>query len=124
MPGSTNQPSPVSSQRSSSTRCRRLDATAAAQITHMLPAKSIRKSAALRDVEVNGHTAKVVALKGRVSPKRRGGRKSAQPALRSDGEITRTRILDAAERLFSVGGYTGVSLREITAEAEVDLALI
>lgn len=43
---------------------------------------------------------------------------------RIDGEITRARILDAAERLFAVDGYTGVSVRQITAAAEVDLALV
>ena len=43
---------------------------------------------------------------------------------RADGEITRRRILDAAERLFSIDGFTGVSVRAITAAAEVDLALV
>lgn len=43
---------------------------------------------------------------------------------RSDGEQTRQRILEAAEKLFSVDGYSGVSLRQITGEAGVDLALI
>ena len=43
---------------------------------------------------------------------------------RSDGEQTRQRILEAAEKLFSVDGYSGVSLRQTTGEAGVDLALI
>lgn len=36
---------------------------------------------------------------------------------------TRDRILDAAEKLFAESGYDGVSLRMITAEAGVELAL-
>lgn len=36
---------------------------------------------------------------------------------------TKNRILDAAERLFAESGYDGVSLRQITKEAEVELAL-
>ena len=36
---------------------------------------------------------------------------------------TNSRILDAAERLFAESGYDGVSLRQITREAEVELAL-
>lgn len=43
---------------------------------------------------------------------------------RSDGEQTSQRILEAAEKLFSVDGYSGVSLRQITGEVGVDLALI
>lgn len=46
------------------------------------------------------------------------------PKLRSDGKVTRERILLAAEELFSKDGYSGVSLRQITGEAGVDLALI
>jgi AcrR family transcriptional regulator len=41
----------------------------------------------------------------------------------SKGEQTRMRILDAAEVLFSVRGYYGVSLRDITLHAEVENAL-
>ena len=44
--------------------------------------------------------------------------------LRSDGKVTRDRIVLAAEKLFSIDGYSGVSLRQITGEAGVDLALI
>ena len=36
---------------------------------------------------------------------------------------TKDRILDAAERLFAESGYDGVSLRQITREAGVELAL-
>lgn len=38
--------------------------------------------------------------------------------------MTRTRILDAAERLFADRGYAGTSLRAITQEAEVNLASV
>lgn len=37
---------------------------------------------------------------------------------------TATRILDAAERLFAERGYEGASLRRVTDEAEVNLALV
>ena len=40
------------------------------------------------------------------------------------GEATRTKILDAAERLFADHGYDGVSLRQITTEAGVQLAMV
>ena len=43
----------------------------------------------------------------------------SEPALKS----TKDRILDAAERLFAESGYDGVSLREITRAAGVELAL-
>lgn len=39
------------------------------------------------------------------------------------GSGTRDRILDAAEKLFAESGYDGVSLRQITREAGVELAL-
>ena len=51
-------------------------------------------------------------------------RSPSAPKLRSDGKLTRERILLAAEKLFSIDGYSGVSLRQITGEAGVDLALI
>jgi AcrR family transcriptional regulator len=44
--------------------------------------------------------------------------KSAKPAV-----STKDRILDAAERLFADAGYDGVSLRQITRAAGVELAL-
>ena len=43
---------------------------------------------------------------------------------RISGEITRTKILDAAENLFGARGFDAVSLREITELAEVTLALV
>lgn len=51
-------------------------------------------------------------------------RSQSVPKLRSDGKLTRERILLTAEKLFSIDGYSGVSLRQITGEAGVDLALI
>lgn len=41
----------------------------------------------------------------------------------SKGEITRGRILDAAEILFAKRGFYGVTVRQITAKAGVDTAL-
>jgi AcrR family transcriptional regulator len=43
---------------------------------------------------------------------------------RSDGDLTRNAILDQAERLFSVDGYAGVSVRQVTAAARVDPSMI
>lgn len=37
---------------------------------------------------------------------------------------TKTRILDAAEKLFGLNGFDATSLRDITAEAEVNLAAV
>ena len=37
---------------------------------------------------------------------------------------TKRKILDAAESLFAVKGFTGTSLREITGLAEVNLAAV
>ena len=55
------------------------------------------------------------------------GSTSNAPAARKGGEArtagTRERILDAAERLFAESGFDGVSLRRITREAGVELAL-
>ena len=52
-------------------------------------------------------------------------RKSTAPARRSGArsQPTRERILDAAERLFAQRGFHGVSIRDITGEAGVDVAL-
>jgi AcrR family transcriptional regulator len=41
-----------------------------------------------------------------------------------DKRPTPDRILDAAERLFAKGGFYGVSVRDITSEAGVDVALV
>lgn len=51
-------------------------------------------------------------------------KKQSSKNRRSDGEETLNRILHHAERLFSIDGYAGVSLRKITGEAGVDLALV
>ncbi len=52
----------------------------------------------------------------------------AQPAPRrqranSRSQLTRDRILDAAEHLFAARGFHGCSIRDITGEAQVDVAL-
>lgn len=44
--------------------------------------------------------------------------------LRSDGEVTRTRILEAAGELFATTGYAETSNKAIAAHAQVDLASI
>jgi len=41
----------------------------------------------------------------------------------SRSQLTRDRILDAAEHLFAARGFHGCSIRDITGEAEVDVAL-
>jgi len=51
-------------------------------------------------------------------------KKLSDVSRRSDGEETFNRILHHAEKLFSVDGYAGVSLRKITGDANVDLASI
>jgi AcrR family transcriptional regulator len=56
------------------------------------------------------------------APRRRGRPPNARA--NRQGSLTRTKILKAAEPLFGERGYDGVSLREITAAAGVDLALI
>lgn len=50
--------------------------------------------------------------------------KQPQPNRRNDGLNTLNLILDTAERLFAVDGYAAVSLRKITGQADVDLALV
>src|ERR1700741_3949641 len=42
----------------------------------------------------------------------------------NDRQDTKTRILDAAERLFGEKGFDSTSLRDITAEAQVNLAAV
>ena len=42
----------------------------------------------------------------------------------NDRPDTKTRILDAAEKLFGMKGFDSTSLRDITAEAEVNLAAV
>ena len=55
------------------------------------------------------------ARAARVAPATGTGSRSA---------ATRERILDAAERLFAQRGYYGVSVRDVTGAAEVDVALV
>jgi AcrR family transcriptional regulator len=50
-------------------------------------------------------------------------RPKARPR-RANGDVTRNKILDAAERLFAEHGYTAVSMRSITAAAGVNVAAI
>ena len=50
-------------------------------------------------------------------------RPKARPT-RANGDATRNKILDAAERLFAEHGYTAVSMRSITAAAGVNVAAI
>jgi AcrR family transcriptional regulator len=57
-------------------------------------------------------------------------RRATQPPVLSNGiqrpsaDGTRERILDAAERVFAYKGYDGTALRDVAAEAEVQLANI
>ena len=46
------------------------------------------------------------------------------PSTGSRSQATRERILDAAEQLFAERGYHGVSIRDVTGDAEVDVALV
>ncbi|HEX7732811.1 MAG TPA: CerR family C-terminal domain-containing protein [Rhodanobacter sp.] len=48
----------------------------------------------------------------------------ARRAVRTDGEATRNRILEAAGELFAAGGYAETTSKAIAARAEVDLASI
>lgn len=48
---------------------------------------------------------------------------SPRATSRANGDVTRERILDAAETLFGYGTFDAVSLRDITEEAGVTLAL-
>jgi AcrR family transcriptional regulator len=53
------------------------------------------------------------------APKRNRGR----PTKEGSGEATRERILDAAEELFAEHGFDGVTVRQVTRKAGVDVAL-
>jgi AcrR family transcriptional regulator len=46
------------------------------------------------------------------------------PGTGSRSAATRERILDAAEKLFAERGYHGVSIRDVTGAADVDVALV
>jgi AcrR family transcriptional regulator len=54
---------------------------------------------------------------------RPAARRGAVRAVSQRSEATRERILDAAERLFAKRGFHGVSIRDITGAAGVDLSL-
>src|SRR6516165_1493534 len=49
---------------------------------------------------------------------------SIRAPVREDEEGTRERIMRTAERLFAERGFTGVSVRELAAEAQVNIASI
>jgi AcrR family transcriptional regulator len=46
------------------------------------------------------------------------------PGTGTRSQATRERILDAAEKLFAGRGYHGVSIRDVTGSADVDVALV
>lgn len=50
-------------------------------------------------------------------------RNRGRPVKENGGEVTRERILDAAEKLFAEHGFDGVTVRQVTREASVDVAL-
>lgn len=63
-------------------------------------------------------------------PKGRGGKHKAsaprtrgRPLKANGGEVLRERILDAAEELFAEHGFDGVTVRQVTRKASVDVAL-
>lgn len=57
--------------------------------------------------------------KRKPAPKRSRGRRSKE----NGGEATREHILDAAEELFAEHGFDGVTVRQVTRKAGVDVAL-
>ena len=68
---------------------------------------------------------KARAATARKSADVRPRRKPTEPRARlRRGDATRLAILDAAERCFGENGFDGVSLRAITEQAGVDLALV
>jgi len=58
-------------------------------------------------------------LRGKSAPKRNRGRPTKEGA----GEALREHILDAAEELFAEHGFDGVTVRQVTRKANVDVAL-
>ena len=64
-------------------------------------------------------TAKAAGAKSKPAAKRAPGR----PVKEGNGEATRERILDAAEELFAEHGFDGVTVRQVTRKASVDVAL-
>ena len=57
--------------------------------------------------------------KAKPAPLRNRGRRTKE----NGGEVTRERILDAAEELFAQHGFDGVTVRQVTRKANVDVAL-
>ncbi|HEY2070798.1 MAG TPA: TetR/AcrR family transcriptional regulator [Rhizomicrobium sp.] len=64
------------------------------------------------------HKKKPPAAKSAAKPKRGRGR-----PLKQSAEETRERILDSAEELFAEHGFDGVTIRQVTHKADVDVAL-
>ena len=70
------------------------------------------------DVDAMGKTATKSALKGAAARAASNDRKNDRR-----GDVTREKILDAAEKLFAERGFHGVTVRQITGLAGVDTAL-
>jgi AcrR family transcriptional regulator len=71
-------------------------------------------------------TAKVPKARPKAAPKRRAGTKTARPAprKRANGKgVSRERLLDAGEQLFSEIGYHGSSVRNIASAAGLPFGL-
>lgn len=51
-------------------------------------------------------------------------KRTARSTSRKAGEVTRERMLDAAEELFAMHGYHGTSLRDVAREVEAPIALV
>lgn len=64
------------------------------------------------------------AATGRTAAPRARGHAKAAAGTGSRSQVTRDRILDAAEALFAERGFYGVSIRDVTGAAEVDVALV
>jgi len=72
------------------------------------------------------------ARRNAVQKKKSSGRRAIRakgvskvaPATGSRSQATRDRILDAAEKLFADRGFYGVSVRDVTGAADVDVALV
>lgn len=78
-------------------------------------------TAAQAKSKTKARTKKTVATKKKAPPaKRARGRPSKQAA---GAEAMRERILDAGEALFAEHGFDGVTVRQITRKANVDVAL-
>lgn len=61
-------------------------------------------------------------MSGRSLPRKRPAR--VAPGTGSRSQATRDRILDEAEKLFAERGFYGVSIRDVTGAASVDVALV